>query len=159
MKEHMENVKEWISEACSKPGFSDAHIDRFEPAWRERSRWIEGGISILQEAEKVCAAANCNYKLALVFTLKSGIKSRSVDFEREEEFQRQLDHSPPSVFIAEPGSEPWITSRSSESVQVASIPERIIRQIFPAISYCQGLLMEYRPNEKEEPSRTVWLLP
>ncbi len=159
MKDLATNLHQWLVDSCSKAGFADTHIDHFDPIWRDRSRWIEGGISILQEAEQIRILTQCNRKLAMVYTLQSSIEPRGMDFETAEEFQRQLDHSPPSLFIAESGSEPWITSQAYESVQVFSVPEDVAKRIFPIHLCFDGLLMHYRPDPREEASRSVWFLP
>lgn len=159
MNNPVTNLSQWLVDSCSKAGFADMHIDRFDPIWRDRSRWVEGGISVLQEAEKTRTLTHCNRKLAMVYSLQSGIEPNGVDFETAEEFQKQLDHSPPSLFIAESGSEPWITSQAYESVQVFSVPENVAKKIFPVHLSCESLLMQYRPDDREEASRTVWFLP
>src|SRR6185437_8765613 len=128
------------------------HIDHFEPRWKERARWIEGGMSILQEAMAAVALTHCNYKLAMVYTLRATTDTFNIDFATKEEFHAQLDHSPPYLFIAEPGSEPWITSRAYESVQIVSIPESVVERIFPIQSECRGLLMRYLLDREQEPS-------
>ena len=158
MKEKMESVREWILSGCSKPGFADAHIDRFDPGFRERSRWMEGAVNILHDARNVRDEVGCGHKLALVFTLKSDTRSRSLGLQSRDEFENQLDHSPPSIFIAEIGSEPWVTSRSSEDVHTETISTKTISKLFPALSSCEALLMEYRPHKEEEPSRTAWFI-
>lgn len=131
------------------------HIDRFDPKWKDRAGWIEGGVSVLQEAAEARALANCHYKLAMVYTLQSSKDVLGVEFATQKEFHNRLDHSPPSVFVAEPGSEPWITSQACEGVQIVSLSESIVKRIFPAVFECQGLLMRYRPDEKQESSVTA----
>ena len=158
MKENMESFREWILSGCLKPGFADAHIDRFVPAFRERSRWIEGAVIILDNARKIREEVGCGDKLALVFTLKSDLRSRSSGLQTREDFENQLDHSPPSIFIAKIGSEPWVTSRSSENVRIEVISTQMTSKLLPALYYCEGLLMEYRPYKNEEPSRTAWFI-
>lgn len=153
------NLRSWISDSCSKPGFADIHIDHFDPRWKERARWIEGGMSTLQEAMAALALTHCNYKLAMVYTLRATTDTLKIDLTTAEEFHTQFDHSPPSLFIAEPGSEPWITSRDDEGVQIVSIPESVVERVFPIQYECRGLLMRYLPDGGQEPSLTAWFLP
>lgn len=152
-------LSEWLIESCAKPGFSDMHIDRFNTNWVDRSRWVEGAISILHDAGWNLRLKDCNYKLAMVFTLQSGINPLGIDFGTREEFQKQLDYSPPSVFIAEPGSEPWITSQMYDTVRTIAVPAGIIKAVFSLCFECEALLMQYTPTEGQETSRTLWLIP
>lgn len=153
------NLRDWISDSCSKSGFADIHIDHLDPRWKKHARWIEGGMSILQEAMAALALTNCNYKLAMVYTLRATTDTLNIDFATAEEFSRRFDHSPPSLFIAEPGSEPWITSWAYEGVQIGSIPESVVERVFPIQFECRGLLMRYFSDGEQEPSLTAWFLP
>ncbi len=151
------NLSEWVVSSCSKKGFADMHIDQFDPELKDRTRWIEGGVSMLELAVEARASVSCQYRLAVVYTLKIQDEDHEKRFSTAEGFRQQLDYSPPSVFIAEPGSEPWITSQADESVEVVSLPDPVVHTIFPFASPCSGLLMHYRPQGKEA-STTVWFL-
>ncbi len=152
-------ISEWVRDSCSKPGFADMHIDRFDPKWRDQSRWLEGGIHVLEEAIAACSSTDCNCKTAMVYTLQPGAGAGGVDFATGEDIRNLLDHSPPSVFVAEAGSEPWVTSQTHASVRAMSVPKDVMSRIFPTHVEWDGLLMQYQPVEAEEPSRTLWLLP
>ena len=149
------NLSKWIVSSCSKKGFADMHIDQFDPELRDRSRWIEGGMNMLGLAVEARESVGCHYRLAVVYTLKTQNEDYEERFSTAEEFRQQLDYSPPSVFIAEPGLEPWITSQADDSVEVIFLADSIVQSIFPFASPCSGLLMQYRPQDKEA-STTVW---
>lgn len=153
------NIRDWISASCSKSGFADVHIDHFDVKWKDRVRWIEGGVSVLQEAVAARSLANCDYKLAIVYSLQTSTDTLGITFTTAKEFHNELDHSPPSLFIAESGSEPWVTSQASQDVQIAPLSKATVKRIFPVVFECQGLLMRYCPNEKQESSLTAWFLP
>ena len=112
---------------------------------------------MLELAVEARASVSCQYRLAIVYSLRIQDEDHEKRFSTAEGFRQQLDHSPPSVFMAEPGSEPWITSQTDESVEVVSLPDPVVYTVFPFASPCSGLPMHYRPQGKEA-STTVWFL-
>ena len=155
----MESLEKWVLDACFKGGFSDRHIDYFDDRWKERSCWLDAGVEVLERTALICTHAGCSRELALVCSLAEGAIIEGRSFSSGTEFEQLLGPAPPSIFIAETGCEPWITSQVDPRVRIISLDHAVVRQLLPRMPKYKGLLMEYRPEGEEVPVGSIWFLP
>jgi hypothetical protein len=152
----MMSLHDWLTRSCATPGVSDEHIDYFDARWKDRTRWLQGGEEVLQDALEKAMTAQCSRSLAMVYTLNSSLHALGV-LATKKQFEELFDHSPPCLFIAEQGSEPWITSRTHEHVEMWEIPNAVVKNLFYMPFRCAGLEMLYWPGgNSEEATRSVW---
>lgn len=152
----MINLDDWLVRSCATAGSSDEHIDNFDAQWKDRTRWLQGGETILRDALEKLTAAQCSHNLAMAYKLNSPLRNVGA-LTTKEQFEERFDRSPPCLFVAEQGSEPWITSQGHERVQVWEIPDAEVKNLFNMPFRCAGLEMLYRWGDNpEEATRTVW---
>ena len=78
--------------------FDDLHIDRIDENWKERANWVSASIRAYELAVRLQRSLGLTVKVALAFSLLDGMGQT---FETEEEFESQLDGSPPSLYLFE----------------------------------------------------------
>jgi hypothetical protein len=123
--------------------FDDLHIDRIDPAWRDRGFWLKGcsdAIDLAKELKKTIAP---DKSLALMCALVSE-KGELAPPRTPAELLEQTDWSPPSLYLFDPESEPW-----ADSGTVTMTPTD---RIFPACSRC--FMMIFNAHQQDELRRT-----
>lgn len=137
-------IDRWMQMVLDTQGverFDDLHIDRIDPEWKGRDTWINGSSESLKLARKSRQCIAPDKVLALMCSLICGpdeILPASLD-----DLASQIDCSPPSLYLFERGSEPWI---KTEGLTLSPLSE--------LFSDCTCLLMEYQPSLGTERSRS-----
>jgi len=80
----------------------DLHVDAIDASCKKRSNWISGSIRAYELAVRLQSNLGLNVKVALAFSLLDGMGQT---FETEEEFESQLDWSPPSLYLFKAGDQ------------------------------------------------------
>lgn len=100
---HESKIREWMLATISNGGIErldDLHIDHIDENWKQRTNWIPASISAYELAVMLQSNLGLNVQIALAFSLLDGTGQT---FDTEEEFQSQLDWSPPSLYLFRAG--------------------------------------------------------
>ena len=100
---HESKIREWMLATISNGGIErldDLHIDDIGDCWKQRTNWIPASIRAYELAVMLQSNLGLNVKIALAFSLLDGMGQT---FDTEEEFQSQLDWSPPSLYLFRAG--------------------------------------------------------
>ena len=104
-------IRSWmLSTAANEEAIEqhrDLHIDRIDPAWRDKREWLPDGINALGIALNVRKQENLRISVVLAISLRATHKRVGVNFKTVQELDRQLDNSPPSLYLFHEGKEPW----------------------------------------------------
>ena len=107
---HETKIREWMLATISNGGidkFDDLHIDNIDENWKQRSKWISGGIRAYELAVRLQSKLGLSVKVALAFSLLDG---EGQTFDDQEEFESQLDWSPPSLYLFKAGDQKHLSS-------------------------------------------------
>lgn len=97
-----ERILNWfkrVTESGSFRRFDDLHVDEVESDARERSKWIEKGIEYLKFSASVRDVHKIPFVVALGIGLVSDAKGRGINFDSKEALEREMDDSPPSLYL------------------------------------------------------------
>jgi hypothetical protein len=113
-------IETWML-AVTKDGgverLDDLHIDRIDPDWRRRERWIDAALAAHRIALDLRRVRNLPVTVAVAFSLKSGTSRRGIDFRTLPEMHARLDETPPSLYLFWRGNEPWIDSGDFQKLE------------------------------------------
>jgi hypothetical protein len=129
--------------------FDDLHIGEIDELWKPREMWIEGGVEAFRLALILRDRHNLRFAVGLGFGLDSRHQSTGVDFQTQGELMANVDRSPPSLYLFEPGKEP-----SNQTTVVL----KLSRGLFPGLPetascYC----IEFREIDTNECRRSVFV--
>jgi hypothetical protein len=85
----------------------DLHVDDIDENWKLRANWISASIRAYELAVRLQSNLALSVKVALAFSLLDGMDQR---FDTEEEFERQLDWSPPSLYLFRAGNQQHLSN-------------------------------------------------
>jgi hypothetical protein len=103
-------IEAWITAIVQDGGverYDHLHIDKIDARWVHREHWLEGGTETFRLTRRVRDRRGLALIVALAYSLESGEAPRSMNFRAPDEFQAQLDWSPPSLYLFHPDREPW----------------------------------------------------
>lgn len=124
---HEPKIREWMLATVSNGGIErldDLHVDEIDENWKQRTNWIRGSIRAYELAVKLQSSLRLSAKVALAFSLLDG---PSHTFDTEEEFQSQLDWSPPSLYLFKTGDQKHLSS----VVQFDPLPKALASRFPP----------------------------
>lgn len=93
--------------------FEDLHIDRIDKRWKDRGRWIEGGLRALQLGIELRDQYRFEFTVALGFSLRVPESFQMRPPANMEDLAAQLDQSPPSLYLFPKRREPWLERAGS----------------------------------------------
>ena len=150
-EEREARIERWMTTIVRDGGverYDDLHIDEIDAHWANRDQWVRAGF----EAFRIAVGLRELHKLALVvvlaFSLESGERQRGIDFETVDEFQSELDWSPPSLYLFPAESVPW---SGGEALPLDA------GTLFDAPDAQGCYYMEFKQPESAEYSRSVLL--
>ena len=147
-KEHSNAIEEWMRMILATGGverFDDLHVDQIARQWETRESWLHASSEALSLAYPVWQSIAPGKTLALMCSLSSEPNQNPP--ESVDELITQIDWSPPSLYLFEPGSEPW----SSPRVQVSHLGE--------LFANCTCLLMHFTSPDTLESHRSFAAVP
>jgi len=130
----------------------DLHIDKIDPAWKDRGLWVEGGLEAFRVAKILRDRSGLPFTVALAFSLVSGSQPRGIDFRTRKELEERLNSSPPSLFLFQRGEEPrgqMVPGNPAQDLDPSAFT------IQPAGAPCYYL--EFRQQNTEEYCRSVFV--
>ena len=131
--------------------FDDLHIDKIDEAWKRRECWVPKGLEALRIALKLRDRHHLPFTVALGMSLESSEHSTGVNFQNTAELVEQLDWSPPSLYLFEPGKTP-----RTHTTDV------IIRDLLPdffgaIVQQTNCYYIEFRQSQSNDYNRSVFL--
>ena len=124
---HEPKIREWMLATVSNGGIErldDLHVDDIDENWKQPSNWIPASIRAYELAVMLQSNLGLSVKVALAFSLLDGTAQT---FDTEEDFQSQLDWSPPSLYLFKAGDQRHL----SNVVQVDPLPKALASR-FPS---------------------------
>ena len=103
----------------------DLHVDAVDESWRAPNNWVSGGLIAYGLALKICQELGLDVTVALGFSLLDAGDTSVVVFETREEFEKQLDWSPPSLYLFKVGDQQHL----SATIRVDPLPKALISQL------------------------------
>ena len=104
-------IEKWMLSIIEEDGISryrDLHIHFIDDEWKPRYRWVDGGLEAYRVAFGLRELHKFPFTLALRFVLEESDQLRGVDFKTLDELGARLDWTQPSLYLFEPGREPWV---------------------------------------------------
>jgi hypothetical protein len=101
-------IRNWMLEAFSDGGikrFDHLHVDNIDPAWKNPTSWVSAGLTAYALALGIQRELGLDVMVALSFGLVDAQDASGDMFETQEEFEKELDWSPPSLYLFEPGDQ------------------------------------------------------
>lgn len=155
-------IRTWMTTVLRDGGierFDDLHIDRIDSVWKERDRWVDGGLQALRLAMSLRDEAHLPADVALAFSLESGKDSRGADFKDTGGLKAQFDWVPPSLYLVHPGRMPW-ERPAAEGRREAKVS---VRKMAPALLGFDGpakgcWYIEFKQPDSAEYARTIFLI-
>jgi hypothetical protein len=147
------SLDQWLSEACQVSTFTDAHVDDIDEQWQPKDRWIEAGCTTIKAAINIVRSKGSKHRIAVSYALVDQTVFSNIQTSKQ--FEIHLNHTPPSLYVAAPGSEPWLSP--SPTMEAVVIPASVTRHVFPCELNCEGLLVTYRPPNSEA-VQSVWFI-
>jgi hypothetical protein len=124
--------------------FDDLHIDRIEHAWKKRQSWLDGSSIAISVAKELKTGIAPEKTLAIRCALISDHTDITAPRSLTELGDQLSRTQPPSLYLFDPGGEPWADTRS-----VSVTPSA---RMFPASSVC--FVMGFTAEEDNELRRT-----
>jgi hypothetical protein len=112
-------IEQWMLDVAGKGGerLDDLHIDRIDSNWKSRECWIEGALATFQIAMDLRGLHGFPFTVAVVFSLTTDTKRIGPAFRTLRELERQLDWTPPSLYLFQRGKEPWLANTDFQQVE------------------------------------------
>lgn len=160
---HLQVVRAWMLANVQNRGYErydELHVDRIDPDWKSREKWIDAGIEAFRLAVQVRDKDKLSFTVALAYSLTSLRQPQSgMDIRTREELESQLDWSPPSLYLFSGGDEPWTRSSLSKADGIYDdLVAKELRSDFLGITigkHCYYL--QFKQTKFQERSRSVFV--
>ena len=103
----------------------DLHVDRIDATWKDPTNWVSAGLIAYGLASRIRHELGLDVMVALGFSLIDAQETSRDVFETQEEFQKQLDRSPPSLYLFKAGDQQHL----SATVRVDPLPKALFSQL------------------------------
>jgi hypothetical protein len=121
-------IRRWMLATVSDGGikrFDDLHVDDIDAGWKDPTSWVSAGLRAYGLALGIRRELGLDVTVALAFSLVDA-QDASVDvFETREEFEKQLDSSPPSLYLFKVGDQQHL----SATIRVDPLPKALFSQL------------------------------
>jgi hypothetical protein len=168
---HAQIIEKWILSNIQRGTYSDyddLHIDQIDSVWRSRSLWVGAGVESFRTAVRIRNKHHPSLTIALAFSLVGASQPLGLDFQTRDQFEAQLNPSPPSLYLFKSGEEPWstVSRRDDPATQMLVLREIEWKAIFGDVDVVKrslyvvkrSLYMEFRQKPLEEYARSVFLV-
>ena len=105
--------------------FDDLHVNVIDEGWSERTSWVAAGITAFGLAIGIRRELGLDVTVALGFALVEAEDAPTEKFATQEEFEKQLDRSPPSLYLFQTGDRQHL----SATTRVDPLPEAFSSQL------------------------------
>jgi hypothetical protein len=128
--------------------YDDLHVDQIDAEWALKRRWLDAGL----EAHRTALELRMSHQLDLVVVLAFSLTAAaSFPFNDRRELEAAFDWSPPSLYLSNPGEEPW---RQPGYTRVEQFDPTIFRSATSGVS---ASYVEFRQPDTGELCRTVYV--
>ena len=121
-------IRRWMLATVSDGGIKrldDLHVDDIDAGWKDPTSWVSAGLTAYGLALGIRRELGLDVTVALAFSLGDA-QDTSVDvFETREEFEKQLDWSPPSLYLFKVGDQQHL----SPTIRVDPLPKALFSQL------------------------------
>lgn len=121
-------IRRWMLATVSGGGIKrldDLHVDDIDAGWKDPTGWVSAGLTAYELALGIQRELSLDVTVALAFSLVVA-QDTSVDvFETQEEFEKQLDWSPPSLYLFKVGDQQHL----SATIRVDALPKALFSQL------------------------------
>jgi|ERR1035438_3161609 hypothetical protein len=121
-------IRRWMLATVSDGGIKrldDLHVDDIDAGWKDPTSWVSAGLTAYGLALGIRRELGLDVTVALAFSLGDA-QDTSVDvFETREEFEKQLDWSPPSLYLFKVGDQQHL----SATIRVDPLPKALFSQL------------------------------
>jgi len=159
---HVQLIQAWMVTNVQNRGYErddELHIDRIDPAWKPREKWIDAGIEVFLIAADLRDRDQLSFTVALAFSLISQKPIAGTGIRTREELESQLDGAPPSLYLFARGDEPWNQTRIrkadaiADNIVVKELPPELLGRVISEHLY----YLEFRQVKYDEWSRSIFL--
>ena len=152
-----EVISKWMEMVLSTGGiekFDDLHLDQIDERYSEPSKWLKHGLAVFYEADKI-SRKNDSVTLAIAFSLEADASAKT-NSSTDQELSKQLDWSPPSLYLFWRGKEPWAADYLDRTVALSNVSPTVFFEVPVDAQYCCYLL-RFKSQTGDEENRTVFL--
>jgi hypothetical protein len=103
----------------------DLHLDDTDESWTEPTSWVAAGLIAYGLALRIRRELGLDVTVALGFSLLAAQGTSADMFETQEEFEKQLDCSPPSLYLFKVGDQQHL----SATIRVDPLPKALFSQL------------------------------
>jgi hypothetical protein len=115
----------------------DLHIDKIDEQLKPRETWFDEGIETLQLALELRDRHTLEVTVALGFSLLPGKRLLKFDFRKKLQIMRDVDWTPPSLYLFPRNGEPWKGAGGARASQRVVLQDlSAINREHPRIVYC-----------------------
>jgi hypothetical protein len=100
MTDRKSKIREWLFEVIvdsSWRKYNDLHLDKIDDVFKNKRKWVEGGIQSFLLVTDIIKENNLPYSVEIAFFLKSRKRETEspLDFDK---LTKELDYTPPSLY-------------------------------------------------------------
>ena len=95
-------IRRWMLATVSDGGIErldDLHVDKIDASWKDPTSWVSAGLNAYGLAFGIRRELGLDVTVALAFSLVDAQDTSEDVFDTQAEFERQLDSSPPSLYL------------------------------------------------------------
>jgi hypothetical protein len=121
-------IRQWMLATVTNGGIQrldDLHVDDIDESWTEPTSWVSGGLIAYGLALRIRRELDLNVTVALGFSLINAEGTSVGVFETQEEFEKQLDWSPPSLYLFKVGDQQHL----SGTIRADPLPKALFSQL------------------------------
>jgi hypothetical protein len=161
--EHERIIESWMLTVIQDGGvmrYDDLHVDHIDHEWKNPNLWLPAAFHAQDLAIRIRNRHGLGLSVAAGFSLKGGMKKQGVDFKTRAQLEARINHTPPSLYLFELGTEPWAKDKISGIGASACdlTAERIDSAIFGKPSLLNDCwYIEFQQRDGEEYCRSVFV--
>ena len=103
----------------------DLHVDRIDAGWKDPTSWVSAGLTAYGLALGIRHELGLDVTGALAFSLVDAQDTSEDVFDTQAEFEKQLDWSPPSLYLFKIGDQQHL----SGTVRVDPLPKALFSRL------------------------------
>lgn len=121
-------IRQWMLATVSDGGIArldHLHVDDIDATWKDPTSWVSAGLIAYGLALRIRRELGLDVTVALAFSLVEGQNTSEDLFDTQAEFEKQLDWSPPSLYLFKVGDQQHL----SATVRVDPLPKVLLFQL------------------------------
>jgi len=149
-----ERIRRWVDSTAAGRGdldFLDLHVDEIDPAFENRESWIDAAIESLRIALLHRNSRDLPFTIAVGFSLSPTELRKTTSELALNDLQREVDDSPPSLYLFARNEEPWTNDDDLVSVVCA------LGDSWSSNLHVTALMREWHEDEEDHFRRSFWL--